>query len=164
MKKPEETRVLEGGTVELLREADGTMTVVSEGRKLKGAKIVLCAPLTDPDAVASVVIDGKEAAVLRGLSRLSPASRKALEGAKQEHYLTPKIRKVLALEYQFGAVYWKVDTDRGPREFVIKGISQHVRWLSDSRLLLSDVDGNRFEIPDLDALDEDSRDLIGLVL
>ena len=156
--------VYDGRTVELLRESDGTMTVVSEGRKLSGVKVILMAPLSDPDAVGSVVSEGKEIAVLAGLTRLSPASKKALETGKLEQYLTPRIVKVLALDYQFGAVYWKVETDRGAREFVIKGLSQHVRWLSDTRLLLTDVDGNRFEIPDLDALDESSRNLVGLVL
>ena len=164
MAKSDERPVLEGATVELLREADGTMTVVSEGRKWSRVKIVLLAPLTDPDAAGSVLSDGKEIAVLRGLSRLSPASQKALESTKREHYLTPVIVKVRSLEYQFGALYWKVDTDRGPREFVIKGLSQHVRWLSDTRLILTDVDGNRFEIRNLEALDEESRDFVGLVI
>src|SRR5438105_12919069 len=100
--------IYDGEKVELLREPDGTMTVVSEGRKLSGVKVVLMAPLSDPDAVGSIVSEGKEIGVLSGLMRLSPASKKALESGKLEQYLTPRIRKVLALDYQFGAVYWKV--------------------------------------------------------
>jgi hypothetical protein len=164
MTKRDSSPVLEGSTVELMREADGLMTIVSEGRKWTGVRVVLFSPLTDPEGFASVLAEGKEVAVLRGLKRLSPASRKALELGKKEHYLTPKITKVLGLEYQFGAVYWKVVTDRGPREFVMKGIAQHVRWLTEKRLLLTDVDGNRFELPDLEALDASSRDWVDLVL
>lgn len=155
---------LEAPTVEFLREADGTLTLLSEGRKWTGVRVVLCAPLSDPDALASVQSDGKELAMLRGLSRLPPASRKALESVLLEQYLTPRITKVRSLDYQFGAVYWNVETDHGPREFVMKGLSQHVRWLSDTRLILTDVDSNRFEVADLEALDEESRDWIGLVL
>ncbi len=63
-----------------------------------------------------------------------------------------------------GTSYWEVETDRGQREFVVQNVAENARWLSENRLLLIDVDGNRFEIPRLDQLDKKSSSLVGQVL
>ena len=57
---------------------------------------------------------------------------------------------------EYGTSYWDVQTDRGPREFVVQNVSENAQWLGDHRLLITDVDGNRFEIPHLDELDKKS--------
>jgi hypothetical protein len=46
----------------------------------------------------------------------------------------------------------------------VQNVSENAQWLGDYRLLLVDVDGNRFEIPDLQALDRRSLGFVELVL
>ena len=65
---------------------------------------------------------------------------------------------------EFGTSYWEVDTNRGPREFVVQNVAENAQWLGDHRLLIIDVDGNRFEIPRLDALDKKSLAFVEQVL
>jgi len=50
----------------------------------------------------------------------------------------------------------EVDTDRGGRAFEV-GTREQIRWLPTGRLLLRDLDGNRYELPGLRDLDPQSR-------
>jgi hypothetical protein len=65
---------------------------------------------------------------------------------------------------EFGATYWSVDTDRGPRDFVTQNLQENAMWFSDVHLLLVDMDGNRFEIVDTTALDARSRHWVEIIL
>jgi hypothetical protein len=47
---------------------------------------------------------------------------------------------------------------------VVRDLQENCVWLSDSHLLLIDVDGSRFEIPDRQQLDEPSRQLLEAIL
>jgi len=51
-------------------------------------------------------------------------------------------------------------TDRGPREFVIRSTDENTRWFGERHVLLLDIDGNRFNIPDVEALDRRSARLL----
>ena len=55
-------------------------------------------------------------------------------------------------------------TDRGERDFVVQSLSESCLWLSDTHILLVDVDGNRFEITDRYALDPTSQERLSTVL
>ena len=144
---------------------DGTLRLCYGAKTLDRVTVVLCRPLFSPDQCAVVFSEKwQELGIIKNLQRLSRTSRRVLDLAKKRYYLTHRILKVKSISHQFGAVYWEVETDKGYRECVIKGVSEHVRWLSDYRLLIKDVDGNRFEITDLRVLDRKSQNLIDLIL
>jgi hypothetical protein len=149
-----------------IEAADGSLlNVRGFGKSWKNVRLALCQPLKDPGHLAAMFSeDGRELALVSGLKRLDAASRRALDLSLRLHMLTPQILSIKSLGHQYGAVYWNVETDRGPREFVLKGLSEHVRWLSDTRILITDVDGNRFELRDMSKLDKNSKDLLDLVL
>jgi hypothetical protein len=50
-----------------------------------------------------------------------------------------------------------VDTDRGPRQFILRGLRDSVHEIEPGRYLINDVDGNRFEIPQITGLDHRSQ-------
>ena len=65
---------------------------------------------------------------------------------------------------EYGATYWSVVRIGGKREFVTQSLQENAQWLSATHLLLIDVDGNRFEIPDVTALDTRSQNFISEIL
>ena len=83
---------------------------------------------------------------------------------RSKFYLTSTIQNVLSVRNEFGTSYWEVETDRGQREFVVQNVAENAQWLGDHRLLIIDVDGNRFEIPRLDELDKKSLGMVEQVL
>ena len=158
-------KTLDAALLSMSWDRESGLAVRGAGLNVQGARVLLCLPLTKPGQLAMLETkDGKELALLTNMDGLNEASKAAFEASLRRRVLTARILKVHSLAHQFGAIYWSVDTDRGPREFVLKGVTEHVRWLSDSRLLITDVDGNRFEITDLGKLDSASQEHVDLVL
>ena len=144
---------------------DGTLWLKCGGKTLESVRIKLGRPLYRPEDFATVFgPKGREAGMIVGLPRLQASARRVLEEHRVRQDLTSRIFKVNSLRHQFGAAYWDVETDKGPRQFVIRGTTEHVRWLDDDRMLITDVQGNRFEVPSLSGLDKRSQDLISLIL
>jgi hypothetical protein len=165
IKKTQGPKTLDAGNLRLEAGEGSALTIYASGTTYHGVKLVLCRPLNDPGNLAVLQDrDGKELALVSHLDKLDKGSRQVLDLSLRMRALTAKVKSIKSLAHQYGAVYWSVDTDRGPREFVLKGLTEHVRWLSDSRILMTDVDGNRFEIKDMTALDKHSRELLDLVL
>ena len=82
-----------------------------------------------------------------------PESRRVAADALGRHYFLPVIRKVLGMREEFGAVYFDVQTDRGRRQFIAKGVRDATVELSEGELLICDVDGNRYRVADWRRLD-----------
>ena len=128
-------------------------------------KIVRAAPLSRPDRYISVLNeDGEEVCWIDDPSELDEQSQAVIKRELEQRYLVATILRVNSLQFDMGTAYWDVDTDRGRREFVVPSVREQVQWLNDRRLLIIDVDGNRFEIPDINALDRRSRKLIASIL
>jgi len=138
----------------------------SRKRRLKNIKIILAQPLMKPLDYASVISEktNKEIAVIKNLKDLDSNSSLALKRFLNNYYITPKILKINSLSHQLGAVFWDTVTDKGKRQFVIWGITESVRFLTPDRILITDVNGNRFEIESISKLDVKSRHLIELIL
>ncbi len=63
-----------------------------------------------------------------------------------------------------GKLMFRTFRDRGTREFVIRSADENARWLGERHVLLVDIDGNRLDIPDVEALDGRSARLLRLAL
>jgi len=159
------TRPFDGSKVRLTSNGDGTLRVTTGSRVFNRARIRLGRPLYHPHAFASIMNEkGKELGLIFRLDHLPPASKKVLSESLVGYDLTCRILRVVSLTHQFGAAFWEVDTNKGRREFVIRGTTEHIRWLTDDRMLITDVNGTRFEIRSLEGLDKKSQDQIHLLL
>ncbi len=67
------------------------------------------------------------------------------------------ITRIESIKEEFGYAYWNVETDVGPRRFTVRDMQDNVVLLSPEHVLIIDVDGNRYEIPDYTQLDPKSR-------
>ena len=152
--------------IRLFREPPWRLRMTIEGdRSYLKVKIVRAAPLSNP-AKYICFLDAKDEIIctVKELGELDEASQVIVLEEMDRRYLTSTITRIEAVRTDFGVTYWDVRTDRGFREFVMQEISENTRWLGERRLLLIDVDGNRFEIPDLDALDRRSQKLLETVI
>ena len=104
--------------------------------------------------------EDEELGMIQDLSHLDADSRRALAGELERAYFTPVILQVNAIEEEYHIPTWEVDTDRGPRTFVLRSSRRDIRVLSGGRILLRDADGNRYEIPDYRKLDPFSLALV----
>ena len=157
---------VDAGKIRLFKEPEWILRMTIEGdRSYTRVKVVRAAPLTEPDRYFCI-LDIKEEAIciVTELTDLSEESRPLIHEELEGRYLTAEVQKIIALQNEYGVTYWTVETDRGQREFVAKSVAENAQWLSETRLMIFDVDGNRFEVPDMEALDRKSQALLGGVL
>ncbi len=144
---------------------DRLRLTVGEDRSYVTVKPVWAAPISHPNAFLAL-IDGKgnEIVTLPDPNVLSPENLAAVQAELRQRYLTAVVTAINSARQEYGATYWSVETDRGPRDFVTQSLQENAQWFSDTHLLLLDVDGNRFEIPDVAVLDARSRAFINAIL
>jgi hypothetical protein len=115
-------------------------------------------PLTQPTRYFSVRDGaGNEIGVLASLDDLDAASRDLLEAEIERRYMVSTIHRVVSVKERFGTVDWEVETHRGRRRFTTRDLREHVLRPSPNHCLITDVEENRFEIPDIEALDAASQ-------
>lgn len=152
--------------IRLFREPSWKLRMTIEGdRSYLKIKVVRAAPLSQPSRYVCF-LDGKDEVVcmVDDLNDLEAGSRPIVQEELDRRYLTSTIDLIESVRSEFGVSYWDVQTDRGRREFVVQDVSENAQWLGERRLLLIDVDGNRFEIPDIHALDRRSAKFLESVI
>ena len=96
---------------------------------------------------------GNEIGILESLADLRRDQAALLRAELERRYFTPVIQRVRSLKEEFGYSYWLVDTDAGQRRFTVQSGKNNVTVVSANRLLIVDVDGNRFFVDDYRRLD-----------
>ncbi len=104
--------------------------------------------------------EGNEQMIIRNIDNLLPESKEALLDCLNERYMIPKITRLVKRTEKFEIWMWTVETDRGEYTFEIINSYQSIKILYDGRILIKDGNDNRYEIPDLYALDKRSIKLI----
>ena len=148
-------------TIRLYREPDWILNMSIGGRHHTDIVVVRAAPLSCPDRyICFLDANCREICLLEDPSSLDTDSRQILREELKRRYLTSAIQRIHFARREAGACYFDAETSRGRREFVVQETPESIRWLGDHRLLLVDVDGNRFEAHDIRALDRKSARLL----
>lgn len=151
--------------VELFFNPAERLRMTAGDRSWHTVKPAWAAPLSRPGQYLCLLnAKGEEILTVVDPSELPEASRVAVEEELRRRYLSSTVERIVSVKPEFGATYWIVETERGTRDFVTQSLQENAQWLSDSHLLLIDVDGNRFEIPDVAALDKRSQEFIEAIL
>ena len=162
IQEPEYDEPLDPTQLRLFRDATNQLRLAIEGdRCYLDVKVAYAFPISDPDHHIGL-LDGRDRCIgmLDRLEGLDDASRQLAKGELRQRYFVPEVRRIHSLKEEFGAVYFDVDTDRGRREFVVKGLRDSLEDLGDGRLLIADADGTRYHIPDWLGLDARSRRML----
>lgn len=108
--------------------------------------------------------EGKEYGIIKDIVNLDDESAANVRAALARKYYTPTITKIHSLKERFGYSYWSVDTDKGKMNFTLQDTFRSIAKVSDVRLVVTDIDGNRYYILDAEALDPSSYKKIELYL
>lgn len=140
------------------RSPGGFLQLTVDGTFYPRVTLYRTFPFTYPEEYISVRdMEGNEIGLLRSFDGFAPEIVEAFREELARRYFAPKITRIKSLKEEFGYSYWEVDTDAGPRRFTVRDLQQSLILLSPEHILILDVDGNRFEIPDYTKLDPTSR-------
>jgi hypothetical protein len=145
----------------------GFLSLNYKGEFYKRVKIIRLFPFSDADRYLSVRDQGnsdKEIGIIEDLSEMKEDTQKLIKEQLDLCYFTPEINKILDIKDEYGYAYFHVMTDKGECKFAINMGSNAVTKLSDTRLIIMDVDENRFEIKDVDKLTKKERRMLDLFL
>lgn len=99
----------------------------------------------------------KEIGMIEDLAVFDGATADLLRGELDRRYYTPKILEIYEMKERFGFAYFRVRTDRGDTAFTVRDIYRNLFFIGEGHLVITDVDGSRFEIENAGALDKKSR-------
>ena len=125
-----------------------------DGKRYERVQVFRTFPFTAPEVYISVREPdwkAREIGLIENLNDLEKQTRERIEIQLNRRYFTPKIQRILDVKMEYGYAYFDVVTDRGPCKFTIP-MSGSVARLSETRLVITDIDQNRFEVADLERL------------
>ncbi len=156
-----ELRIIDPKKVKVFRASGITRLTFEGDRSFIKASVSRAFPLSDPSHYLGFLDGGgKDIGLLVDPDPLDSESRKVVDDELEKRYFVPVVERVLSVKEEFGSVYWKVETDRGEAEIVVRNLRDSMQELSASRVILTDVDGNRFEFPDIAKLDGKSQGIL----
>ena len=157
----DEVQFLDAKSVKISRNQFEELAVeLPDGSVYASVVPVRTFPLTQPSEYVSLIdADQNEIGIIENIKQLQKASRKVLEEELKRCYFMPEITKIYSLDGRFGVTHWEVDTNRGSVHFNLR--SRHdIVSLDGGRVLIKDVDGNRYEIANYQKLDPKSIALL----
>lgn len=160
-------RFLDSKNAVFSRTAGGFVSLKTGDEEYPRIHVVRMFPFTDPDHFISIRTpdeNSKEIGIIRSIGDVGEDVRSMLEEQMNLRYFTPVITKIINIKDEYGYAYFDVVTDRGACRFTISMGGSSVVHLTETRILISDIDENRFEIPDVTRLSPGERKKLDLFL
>jgi hypothetical protein len=145
----------------LSHDAHGRLVLIDDqGRRFVGVEPVRPFPITHPTRWISFCdAEGHEILTIESLDDLAPALRQLLEEELSLREFIPVIKRIVRVSADSFPSDWDVTTDRGPTRFTVDA-EEDIRRLGPSRVMITDARRLRYQIPDVSALDAQSRRML----
>ena len=143
----------------------GALHVTVLGDRIYGGVFAVRAfPATQPEQYISLrVADGdgaeEEIGLVRDLADWPEEVQGLLRQALMRRYFIRVIGGIDSIELKFGFLDFQVRTDRGPARFLMRWSHSQAQDYGRSGKILTDVDENRYLIPNVEALSRREQDL-----
>jgi hypothetical protein len=122
-----------------------------------------CFPVSHPSEFIALwtgasALEHHEVGMIRRLKELAPSSLMAVQHELAKRYFIHYIHKINSITEELGFLSWDVETDKGHMQFMTRRWDRYTvaEGGRNGRIIL-DVDYNRYEIEDLNALEANSR-------
>lgn len=117
-------------------------------------------PLSNPDHGISLIDShGHEVRWIDDVAALSARTRAMLVDDLERREFRPRITRIVSVSTFATPSIWRVETDRGTTQLLLKA-EEDIRRLGAARLLIASSSGVSFEVIDRWALDRSSRRLL----
>lgn len=146
---------------QLVHDAFGKLVLtLADGTVHAQVVVVRAFPIAAADQGISILsVDGKELVWIEHIDQLNDAQRQTVLRALQEREFMPEIQRLEGVNSFSTPSVWRVQTNRGATEFVLKG-EEDIRRLSIHTLIVSDAHGVQYLIRHLPSLDRHTRKLL----
>ena len=162
-----EMRFLTKENAKFARTEGGFVSLKFGEKEYSRVGVYLTFPLTEPEEYISIREPdekAREIGIIEKLSQLDKDQQEMIREQIKLRYFMPTITKVLDIKDEYGYAYWNVVTSFGACRFTTRMSGDAVVNLGESRMLVTDIDGNRYEIPNFYQLSVAERKKLDLFI
>ncbi|MDQ6417875.1 DUF1854 domain-containing protein [Paenibacillus sp. LHD-117] len=151
-------RRLTHAEISLSRNKGGILQGVVDGQICEEVVVYRAFPFKHDSSYISIRnVKGEELGIVYMISDLDKESADELEKELQLRYFLPKVTRVDSVKNKSGLWLWDLQTHLGRTKMVMRNLHEHIQYPGGGRIILTDLNGKRCEIPDWQALDSQSR-------
>ena len=152
---------LDLGNAEFYEGKGGFTGLRYKGADHKRIQLRRAIPIQHPSDYISVADqESKEIGMIQALTDLKDDQLRIVTDELNRRYYCPEILEVKSVRDKLGYVYMELEVfaggERHERNAAINDVNKNIRLLDSNRLIVFDVDGNRFMVNALDKLDRKS--------
>ena len=150
------------GVFQLERDAFGRLQLTdAQGQQFAGVVPVRAFPIQAPEKGISLVdTDGHEVGWIDDLSSFPEPAQTLVRDALSGREFMPEIREIVSVSSFSTPCTWRIATDRGETEFVLRGDEDLRRIGKGNALLIADVHGIQYLVRDQFALNAHSKKIL----
>ncbi|PLR99070.1 DUF1854 domain-containing protein [Bacillus sp. T33-2] len=158
MKDPFDIIIFDSKEISFTRSVGGVLSAVIDGAVYPEITLHQAFPFKKPSQFISVwEKNDRELGVIRDTKELDQESKNEIEKELRFRYIIPIVARVQSISEEMGLWIFQLVTDRGDLQLIMQNIHEHIQFIASDRLVITDMDGNRCEIPDIKLLDAHSR-------
>ncbi len=106
----------------------------------------------------------KELGMIRNIADFPEDIAILLKRELERMYYCPRLLSIFSIKENFGYSHWKVTTETGDMTFTLQDTFRSIFRFGEDTVIITDIDGNRFQIQSLAELDPKSYKKIELYL
>ena len=153
--------LLDPKTAEFYKTPGGFTGLKYNDKDYKRVSLRRALPMKDPSAFISVADEeNKEIGLIRYLNDLSDDQINIVNDELNKRYYVPEVMEVKSVKDKMGYVYMelvlKMHGEKFDKNCAVKDVNKNIRLIDDNRLIIFDVDGNRYVVSSLAQLDKKS--------
>ncbi|MFN4227239.1 MAG: DUF1854 domain-containing protein [Candidatus Ratteibacteria bacterium] len=123
----------------------------------KNVFVVSCFPISNPFNFLSVFYQKEsgeieEIGIIKNISIFTEEERKLIMETLKKYYFYYEITKIIDIKWKFGFLLFKVETDKGERQFYLKWERSKAIDIGNHGKLLIDVFEDRYVVPNVEKL------------
>lgn len=143
------------------KNPQGFLALTLRGENYGRVALTRALPLSMPDRYICITdMESNELGILESIADFPADIRVMMEEELKIRYYCPEITEILSVKEKMGFYYFDVKIKSFKKTVAVKDISRNIKQLGESRIMLTDADGNRYLIPDLAKVNKKSRQQI----
>ncbi len=161
-------RLLDCSALHFTQEDSGFLTLDFEGKTYHKVSLTRLIPFYSDDTFVSVSYkidetEFREIGVIKDIRELSKEQFELVDRWLRFKYYAPTVTRIHSIkDNRMGYLFVDADTTSGRKTICINDWFSNFRMISKKMLSILDVDGNRYYIPDVNALDKKSLSKVEL--
>lgn len=143
------------------RNNNGFLTLSLNDEDKGRVKLSRSYPFSKPTEYICVMdLEDNEIGILRDIAELDEISEKEAKTELDTRYFCPTITEIKSIKEKMGHFHFETKIGDKEKNFTVKNITRNIRFAGEDTLLIFDMDGNRFIMPEFSKTDIKSKRLL----